>query len=265
VSRSDPIELISPADRALFLSPHFDDVALSCGGTAAEAAAGGQVVVATIFAGQPPGELNAFARWQHDRWGTHDGAVDRRRDEDAAAMRALGASAIWLDFPDAIYRDSWYLNDETLFGPINPGDAATSSSIRESITRLLATHQPEVVYAPLGVGGHVDHRMTRDAAIAGHRVGVELLLYEDFPYCVTSDAVDRWRSELPLRLVPCLVDVTASLDARIRAIEAYPSQLPTIFRHYGPWESLVRAYATALSQRPDHYAERFWRVVSDSI
>ena len=71
---------------ALFLSPHFDDVALSCGGTVALAAADGPTHVVTVFAAQPPGDLNDFARFQHDRWGTREDTVNRRREEDGVDM-----------------------------------------------------------------------------------------------------------------------------------------------------------------------------------
>jgi LmbE family N-acetylglucosaminyl deacetylase len=248
---------------ALFLSPHFDDVALSCGGTVVQAAASGRATVATIFGGQPAGGLNAFAEFQHDRWGALGNAVDLRREEDLAALRALGASPSWLDFPDAIYRDDLYLSDDELFGPVKSGDVETSKSVCQAIAHLIDTSGSEVVYAPLGVGGHVDHLLTRDAAVNARHAGVELLLYEDLPYAAAEGAVGRWRARLPLRLSPLLVDVTAEIDARIRAIAAYRSQLPTIFRHHGHWESVVRAYASDLSGASDRYCEHVWRVVGE--
>jgi LmbE family N-acetylglucosaminyl deacetylase len=250
---------------SVFLSPHFDDVALSCGGTAALAATNGTALVVTVFAGPPPGDLNAFAQFQHDRWGTRDETVNRRRAEDSAAMRALGATARWLDFPDAIYRGELYLSDDELFGQVKPGDAKTLTAVREAIGTLIEIHRPSILYAPLGVGGHVDHRMTRDAALACRPSGVDLVLYEDFPYAATVGTVERWVADLPLDLSPRVVDVTRTMSSRIRAIEAYASQLPTIFRHHGPWESVVRDHALRLSELTGGYAERFWRVVDNRV
>ena len=111
--------------RWLYLSPHFDDVALSCGGMVAQQAAKGWLVeVATVFAAGPAqgAELSAFARWQHQRWGASEEAVQRRGEEDAAALARLGARAHRLPFPDAVYRGSQYTSDEELFGEVASAD-----------------------------------------------------------------------------------------------------------------------------------------------
>ena len=76
---------------ALALSPHLDDAAFSCGGTLARlAGAGWRVVVATAFTATVP-EPSGFAlACQLDKGLAPE--VDYmalRRDEDAAAMRAL--------------------------------------------------------------------------------------------------------------------------------------------------------------------------------
>jgi LmbE family N-acetylglucosaminyl deacetylase len=246
---------------ALFLSPHFDDVALSCGGIVAHAAADGPTHVITVFAAQPAGDLNDFARFQHDRWGTREDTVDRRREEDSAAMRALGAIPVWLDFPDAIYRGDLYLSDDDLFGPVKPDDEAAGKAVQEAVARMVDALRPPVLYAPLGIGGHVDHRVTLAAALACHATGLDLLLYEDLPYAATEGAVDDWVSKLSFKVSPHVVDVTPTIGTRIHSIAEYRSQLPTIFRHHGVWESVVRDYASRISGQSGTYSERFWRVM----
>jgi LmbE family N-acetylglucosaminyl deacetylase len=245
---------------SLFLSPHFDDVALSCGGIAALAARSGSARVVTVFAGQPPAVLTSFARFQHARWGAGGDAVDLRRAEDAAAMEALGASPTWLDFPDAIYRGDLYLADADLFGPVKPRDAETAAAVQDTLAGLFDSLNPTKVYAPLGIGGHVDHRLTRDTSIACARAGCEIYLYEDLPYAANAGAVERWIAVLPIFVTPLLTDITDTMDAKLRSIAAYASQLPTIFRHLGEWESVTRDYASRLARRDDAYAERTWRV-----
>ncbi|MGH2521295.1 MAG: PIG-L deacetylase family protein, partial [Anaerolineales bacterium] len=51
----------------LYLSPHFDDAALSCGGTIHQQTRQGErAVVVTVCAGDsPPGPLSAFAQTLH--------------------------------------------------------------------------------------------------------------------------------------------------------------------------------------------------------
>src|SRR5581483_1203116 len=91
----------------VFVEPHFDDVALSCGGSVlAYAARGEAVLVVTIFAGNPgaAADVTAFAAGQHARWGAaHDPIAERQREQRAALAR-LGADWLPLPWQDAIYR-----------------------------------------------------------------------------------------------------------------------------------------------------------------
>ena len=67
---------------------------------------------------------------------------------------------VWLDLPDAVYRG--YEGDDQLLGEPRDGDAPPVDLLRREIARL----EPQRVYLPLAVGGHVDHRLTRDAGTA---------------------------------------------------------------------------------------------------
>src|SRR5258708_37111056 len=97
---------------AIFLSPHFDDIVLSCGGVAARLSRmGARCISITIFtAPAPEGEtLSPFAMGMHDEWersggGSAKAVNEVRRDEERAAMRLLNLETVWLDLPDAPYR-----------------------------------------------------------------------------------------------------------------------------------------------------------------
>lgn len=245
---------------ALFVSPHLDDVALSCGGTVTlEARAGGALIV-TVFAGRPPEALNPFAEFQHQRWGHLDDAVGQRRQEDSAAMSILGADFRWLDYPDAIYRGNLYLSDDELFGAVKNEDDPVADSIAEMLSQIARATRPERIYLPLAVGGHVDHQIC--SAIGGRlaaSVGT-ILFYEDFPYAATPGAVEERVAASGYVLLPTIVPIGDAIDVRLAAITCYPSQLPTIFRHYGEPEEVVRQYARRVGS--GEYAERFWRLAS---
>ena len=68
-----PAELMKPAKTwHRFLSPHYDDIALSCGGTVALLARSGLAPeIAIVFGDEPdPSQpLTPFAAMQHAEWG----------------------------------------------------------------------------------------------------------------------------------------------------------------------------------------------------
>ena len=91
----------------VYLSPHLDDVALSCGGRVwLQAQAGARVAVVTVFAGAPePGDgLSPFAQSLHERWEQPSGAVRMRQEEDREALSVLGAAALHWPYTDCVYR-----------------------------------------------------------------------------------------------------------------------------------------------------------------
>jgi LmbE family N-acetylglucosaminyl deacetylase len=143
---------------------------------------------------------------------------------------------------------------------VKSGDGGTLADVRDSLSALLDTLRPTSIYAPVGVGGHVDHRLIRDGVLACDRADCELYLYEDFPYAVAGGAVDRWVGELAVPVKASVVDVTDTIEVKIRSIATYASQLPTIFRHYGEWETVTREYAGRIAAQSGAYAERLWQV-----
>ena len=86
----------------------------------------------------------------------------RRRIEDERFAYFAEASIVFLDLPDAVFRG--YEGDDELLGMPRDDDDAPFELLRQEIARL----EPQRVYLPLGVGGHVDHQLCRD-------VGVRLL------------------------------------------------------------------------------------------
>ena len=57
---------------------------------------------------------------------------------------------------------------------------------------LPATPTDEVrVYAPLGIGSHVDHQLVFNAAASLADAGWEVWLYEDIPYALRDGALER--------------------------------------------------------------------------
>jgi LmbE family N-acetylglucosaminyl deacetylase len=251
--------------RAIYWSPHLDDAALSCGGQIRrQVTSGTSVLVVTVFAGEPQGlDFSAYATQIHGKWGMTNHPVRRRREEDRRAMGLLGAEYMHLAYADAIYRfsdDSFlYQSDQGLFGPVHPSEVTCASRLA-AIVDGLCVSRDVIMYAPLAVGNHVDHQLVRDSLLSLHDCPRQLLFYEDYPYVDMPGALTRalttlgtqdWESELtPLD--------EACLQAKIRAIAAYRSQLAALFGSKKAMAERVRQYSRAVS--PDHgLAERYWR------
>ena len=253
--------------RHVFLAPHYDDVALSCGGTVALLAdAGARPLVLTVFGGEPGGgDLTDFARWQHERWGT--GEADTlvvRRAEERAAATILGCETRWLPHLDAIYRGARYLSDEALFGPLAADEDPLAERIAAEVLALpeLAGDPEKVtLYVPLAVGNHVDHqvvyRVGRLVAAPGSRRARRVLAYEDYPYAALGDELARRLAVVGGEVGEAeVVPIGPALARRIAAIEAYRSQLPVIFRFTDDTRRAIGDYARQVGDGEP--AERYW-------
>lgn len=219
-------ELRSTYDH-VYLAPHLDDAALSCGGAITlQRAAGEAVLVVTICTGAPPpaGPFSELARSFHAAWGLSPAeAVGARLREDEAAMAALGADALWVGELDAIYRHpAAYDARERLFGAPAPDDPLLPA-LRQLIAALRERLPAARLYAPLGVGHHVDHQITCRAALEA--AGPGLALYEDFPYVARAGELELRMGDLGLALTPRVIDVEAGLGRKLAAIGAYASQM----------------------------------------
>ena len=233
----------SPYNHAMvfvYLSPHLDDAALSCGGLIWDLVqAGKSVEVWNIFAGYPPpGEFSLYAQVHHKIWElTAEEAINSRRKEDAAAMRILGARVRHFNFPDAIYRkhpksgEPMYISREDLFGGVNPGDEAIIR--RLSLLLIEALPRDCVLVSPLTVGNHVDHQLVR---VVAEILPIKAVFYPEFPYTREFSAV------IP-ELVPEKYQGSAlpvsqrGLAAWQESVAAYTSQISTF------WSSLDEMYA----------------------
>ena len=235
----------------------MDDVALSCGGTIArQKEAGHALLIVTVMAGEPPAaQMSDYARSLHERWGLATNAIAARQEEDRVSAAVLGADVLHWPFPDCIYRlsgrtgEPFYGSNDALFGEIHGEDRSLIQKIAAHIQTLPAHDR---LYAPLALGHHVDHQLTRLAA--EQIAGADLCYYEDYPYAQEPAALAAvipagdpgWQAQV----VPLS---EAHLQIKTEAIYAFRSQLSTFFRDREDLERQVFAYARRVG------GERFWR------
>jgi LmbE family N-acetylglucosaminyl deacetylase len=197
----------------------------------------------------------------------------RRRVEDERYAYFSEASIVFLDLPDAVFRG--YEGDDQLLGAPRDDDTAPYDVLRREITRL----EPQKVYLPLGVGGHVDHQLCRDVGIRLLQEGRRWVMpgpdyagivtfYEDFPYAWWNDfrrledlGPDAL-ADLPgdVSVLPTFADITDQLERKIMGINLYQSQLERLFDGTKEMADSVRVYGRAIASlgEVDGSAERYW-------
>ena len=256
----------------LYLSPHADDAALSCGGHIAQLTRSGErVVIFTVMAGDPPIEFKptALTEQLHKEWALGDQPLVGRRAEDERAARVLGTEIKFGPYADAIYRldpktdQPLYPDRDAIFGPVQPGDPviqAKRAAVVQTLISLFAVQQGDAIHIPLGVGRHVDHQLVREMgkSLMRWRPNNPIYFYEEYPYSRQGQAVIRAALddlELEVSRMTYPLDPVA-IDARIASIACYRSQLSS-FGWTNPvtMATEVRTYIAQIA------GEREWRLL----
>jgi LmbE family N-acetylglucosaminyl deacetylase len=229
--------------KRIYLSPHFDDAAFSCGGLIWEQVQkGDQVSVITVCAGEPPaGPISDYAQSLHDRWETGQEAVSVRRGENRRSCQILGARVINLTIPDVIYRRS-----PVDGSPICEFDADLTADLRDVEAPLIETLKVELeesippdseIVSPLALGGHVDHRLVRAAVEA---LGRPVSYFADFPYLVD---MNEPQIDLEREMLHNLYPISErGLETWQASIAAHDSQISTFWGSLGQMREAVQAY-----------------------
>jgi LmbE family N-acetylglucosaminyl deacetylase len=193
-------ETIEQGVPLVVLSPHLDDAVLSCGALLSYACSRTQVTVVTLFtaAGSPPYTLSARRYLRQVGTADAEELYQYRREEDRAALEPMGVTCVHAGLPEALFRRRPHLGWRSMgsrlvpelahiypvyrvhitSGRIAPADVGTLGDARNIIERMTYPG-PALVLAPLAIGGHVDHVLTRTVA---ERSDARIVYYGDFPY-----------------------------------------------------------------------------------
>jgi hypothetical protein len=151
-----------------------------------------------------------------------------------------------------------------LFGRVHPEEVPLAGEIVDAVLELAPAHAGLTLYAPLGVGHHVDHQLTRAAAQQLQRLGYRLAYYEDYPYAdpfyagrYTHSLADTLAAQQAVNLTPRLIPLTeADFAAKIDSVRAYGSQLQILFDTETHMAERLRAFAGHTGNGQP--AERVW-------
>ncbi len=242
---------------AIYLSPHLDDAALSCGGQIIQRVTAGQsVLIATFMAADPPTNTTSeFATHLHNRWELAESPVAARRAEDIAACQILKADWYHGRWADCIYRlrpgtdQTMYHSNADIFGTIDPAEQAVI--VPEITADLQNLPEATEIIAPLTIGNHVDHQLIRHAAEKAFGA-TNLRYYEDYPY---ARSVKKREAVLNERytLAQTWQLSEAETDIKCHSITAYQSQISTFFADFADMKKQIIAYQNKLG------GEKVWR------
>jgi LmbE family N-acetylglucosaminyl deacetylase len=240
-----PAERWSPRLKIAILSPHLDDAALSLGAyIRRQTRLGARVTAVTVLGNDPTRGITPAGPWDaRCGFDSAAAAARARRAEDLRACQLLGATPIWLPYPDETYRiDGRRLDDEALWADlvwaIGDADAVLAPGFplcledHRLVTRLFLERFDQLgcavgIYAeqPYAAGRLLrpQESSSSPAAMARHVGRVVAGLLAARPPISPSIAIDgreisglRWQR------------VRASRDdrrAKLRAVMSYRSQI----------------------------------------
>lgn len=256
----DDLDHIRDIYQHVYLSPHLDDAALSCGGAITlQRAKEERVLVVTLCTATPAPEteFSDLALEFHRIWQLSPAeAVAARLREERLAMERLGVDYYWAGMLDAIYRyPQAYQSRESLFGTPAPEDPLLPA-LREFLHVLRERVPSAMIYAPLGVGSHVDHLITYRVAL--DEAGEQRAFYEDFPYVTQPHALDQRLAALDGKLSARTITIDSALAAKIEVITGYASQLDELFGGPAAMVQSVTSYAHGVCPDAGASCERIW-------
>lgn len=184
----------------LILAAHPDDEVLGCGGTIVKLADQGAIVHAAFLAD------GVFSRAGDTA--VQQGELHVRRAAAKKACDILGIKSVSFgDFPD------------------NRMDTVALLDITKALEKLIAEHQPEVVFTHHAGDVNIDHRRMHEAVVTacrpqrGHPVKT-LLCFE-----VPSSTEWQLPGSAPEFAPNWFVDISDTLERKLAALDAYAAEL----------------------------------------
>lgn len=228
----------------IYLSPHPDDAALSCGGTiASRNHEGNRQLVVTLCTAVPDCRLQMWSI---------------RLIEEKHGMDTLGTDCLMWNILDAPFRHNAYTGDGLFSLPLH--DDTMSVETAFILKQLAQQNRTAILHAPLGVGNHVDHI---NAFIAAQMIWPQekLLFYEDIPYTVHDpDAIEKRINSIGKKMDIENVDISSSFDRKIDAVSKYKSQISFLFDTHDIALNVLKIEAQRVL--PHGLGERFWKIIN---
>lgn len=197
----------------LIISPHIDDAWFDLGGTINKwRQAGQQVLVIDVFSVQC---------WTKNGISTATDITSIRKNEEALNAYRDQVQVEFLDLPESLIR-GYNLNfPQVIDWSVDCNTLDLMISLLRKKTHLST---PNHIYFPLGIGGHVDHLITRELYVHLDKIlnnGVKVGFYEDLPYASEHTLPFEFISQV--KLTPVLKEI--DINHKLMGLRSYNSQV----------------------------------------
>ncbi|CAG0946420.1 2'-N-acetylparomamine deacetylase [Anaerolineae bacterium] len=204
----------------LVISPHMDDGFFSLAGVILAFSRKAHFFILDLFGDDP---WSAF----HERyWPERQQLIRIRSQEEFFSAWLCDCQVQILGHPSAPHRGHRIWNE-----PLDPLlDSTLLRQLIDDIENVLMQNTWDLIFWPLGIGGHVDHRLVRQLAFQfvqrNHLSSRRFVYYEDLPYAASPAHWKTWPSpELLVSLKPAYIPISSQLAKKRQLLDVYRSQL----------------------------------------
>jgi LmbE family N-acetylglucosaminyl deacetylase len=241
VEMSNMFDINSPC---FFVSPHLDDALFSAGDLIFHLAKKVPVTVITVFtkATSGPYTLSAYSFLKQSGYKNVRTLYENRNKEDEKLLQDMGVRSVHLGYVDALFRQK--ITKLNLLGKLVPElvhvyptyrfhmakgtiSAYERDTLIEDLGKRLKKHikNKSIVFAPAGIGNHVDHLITRDVC---NKFFSPCIYWEDYPYntrCPEQVDHNEWIVSHNLQRQ----ELKTGWKEKVKLIKGYETQVDAIF------------------------------------
>lgn len=228
--------------KLLFLSPHFDDIAISCGGLLHKISSNCNITILNVFS------ISNFAPYFPEMYDIN--AISEIREyEDHNFCESLNIEQINLGFKEAPLRGFSSL-DEVFKGYDSQRDQTLVSQLKNIFKNHLSF---DFIFVPIGFCSHVDHEIVKMAASVFDEA--KIIYYEEqsymgeLEYKIYLEEIFRMQS-----YAPTIIEITSLMELKIAYAKIYSSQITG-----KEAANILTGAARSSTNTPYKYSERYWK------
>lgn len=235
--------IIKTKQTCVFVSPHLDDAVLSAGGLIDILSKKTKVIVVNVFTKSDDTKQTLSAKVFVKGLGYTKASelFKERIAEDKRALAMFGITPINLGYHDVLWRKKHSFVANTLGaivpefahiyptyrfhvakGQIAQADKPTMTAISKELQAIVAKERAPLIFCPIGIGNHVDHRIVREIC---KNAFSQVIFWSDFPYNVRENNFGESPASYTKQEYPIDIQRKRAL------IEIYKTQTPGLFSH----------------------------------